>query len=95
MLALTLVQAVSGGLGVLYALLLREIVDTAVGKEAGLFWRNILFTILLVAAQLALREDETVHAALLRQWQEMLLRLAPLPQPRRHLIGDVYGGTAP
>ena len=48
-----------------------------------------------VAAQLALREDETVHAALLRQWQEMLLRLAPLPQPRRHLIGDVYGGMAP
>ena len=48
-----------------------------------------------VAAQLALREDETAHAALSRQWQEMLLRLAPLPQPRRHLIGDVYGGMAP
>ena len=48
-----------------------------------------------VAAQLALHKDETMHAALLRQWQELLLRLAPLPQPRRHLIGDVYGGMAP
>ena len=48
-----------------------------------------------VAAQLALREDETAHAALLRQWQELLHRLAPLPQPRRHLIGDVYGGMTP
>ena len=48
-----------------------------------------------VAAQLALREDETVSAALLRQWQELLYRLAPLPQPRRHLVGDVYGGLTP
>ena len=54
-LALTLVQALHGASGVLYALLLREIVDAAVGQEAGLFWRNILFTVLLVAAQLALR----------------------------------------
>ena len=46
-----------------------------------------------VAAQLALRKDEGVSAALLRQWQELLLRLRPQPYPRRHLVADAYGGT--
>ena len=51
--ALTLVQAVQGGLGVLYALLLRNIVDSAVGKKAIEFRRHVLFIILLVLIQLA------------------------------------------
>ncbi len=52
---LILVQAAHGAAGVLYALLLRNIVDAAVGGDGALFWRNLIFAILLVAAQLALR----------------------------------------
>lgn len=54
-LLLTLLQALHGASGVLYALLLRGVVDAAVAKDAEGFWRFLLFTILLVAAQLALR----------------------------------------
>ncbi len=52
--ALTLVQALLGGSGVLYALLLRGIVDSAVGGDKTAFWRYLVLIIALSAAQLAL-----------------------------------------
>jgi len=54
-LALTAVQAFHGASGVLYALLLRAIVDAAAGGDGGGFWRGIALIVLLAAAQLALR----------------------------------------
>ena len=54
-LALTAVQALHGASGVLYALLLRSVVDAATGHDGALFWRSIILIVLLVAAQLALR----------------------------------------
>ena len=53
--ALTLIQALHGASGVLYALLLRSVVDAAVARESALFWRSAVYIVLLVAAQLALR----------------------------------------
>ena len=53
-LLLTLVQAVSGGLGVLYALLLRNIVDSAVGHDGGAFRNNVVLIVGLVVLQISL-----------------------------------------
>jgi ATP-binding cassette subfamily B protein len=53
--ALIGVQALHGASGVLYALLLRAIVDGAAAGDAERFWRNISLIALLVAAQIALR----------------------------------------
>ncbi|MBQ6480329.1 MAG: ABC transporter ATP-binding protein [Anaerolineaceae bacterium] len=53
-LVLTLLQAVSGGTGVLYALLLRNLVDSAVGKNTDAFRQNIILIISLVIVQLAI-----------------------------------------
>lgn len=52
---LTLVQALLGGSGVLYALLLRRIVDGATAGDSPVFWTNLVLIIALAAAQLALR----------------------------------------
>ena len=54
-LLLMITQALHGASGVLYALLLRNIVDAAVAGNTDGFWRAVLFTILLVLAQIALR----------------------------------------
>ena len=54
-LILTVVQALHGASGVLYALLLRVIVDSAADHDSTGFWRGMLGIVLLVAAQLALR----------------------------------------
>ena len=51
--ALTLIQGLAGGIGVVYALLLRSIVDSAVGKDAAAFRHYVLRIILLVLVQLA------------------------------------------
>ena len=53
-LLLTLVQALSGGLGVLYALLLRNIVDSAVGRDSGAFRHNVVLIAALVILQISL-----------------------------------------
>jgi len=53
-LVLTLVQALSGGLGVLYALLLRNIVDSAVGRDSGAFRHNVVLIVALVVLQISL-----------------------------------------
>lgn len=52
---LMLVQALHGASGVLYALLLRNIVDCAVDGDRSGFRLNILFIILLVLAQVTMR----------------------------------------
>lgn len=54
-LALTIVQAVHGASGVVYALFLREIVDAAAGHDSSGFWHGMIRLILLAAFQLALR----------------------------------------
>ena len=53
--ALTLVQAMYGASGVLYALLLREIVDAATGHDGAGFWHFLGLLIVLVIVQLSLR----------------------------------------
>ena len=53
-LVLTLVQAVSGGLGVLFALFLRNIVDSAVGHDGGAFRHNVVLIVALVVLQISL-----------------------------------------
>ena len=47
-LALTLIQAVTGGAGVLYALLLRNIVDSAVARDPVSFRQNVITLATLV-----------------------------------------------
>lgn len=54
-LLLILVQVLHGASGVLYALLLRNIVDSAVGKDTDAFVLNVCLVILLVIAQLSMR----------------------------------------
>lgn len=53
--ALTLVQSLNGASGVLYALFLRNIVDSAVSKNTDRFWKNVAFIIILVLAQITMR----------------------------------------
>ena len=52
--ALTLLQAVSGSIGVVYALLLRAIVDSAVAKEQAQLRHYVILIIALIVFQLAL-----------------------------------------
>ena len=52
---LTIMQALQGASGVLYALFLRRIVDAAVVHDRAEFFRGLLLTILLVAGQICLR----------------------------------------
>ena len=54
-LVLTLAQTLHGASGVLYALLLRGLVDAAAGKDGAGFWRYLALLVLLVCVQLALR----------------------------------------
>ena len=52
---LTLVQMLHGGSGVLYALFLKRIVDTATAKDQDGFISSVLLTAALIAGQLMLR----------------------------------------
>ncbi len=54
-LLLMLVQALNGASGVLYALLLRNIVDNATAHDKSGFWHFVILTILLVIAQIGMR----------------------------------------
>lgn len=54
-LALMIVQALHGASGVLYALLLRNIVDNATAHDKGGFWFYVLLTVLLVLSQIVMR----------------------------------------
>lgn len=63
---LTLLHGASGVIGVAYALLLRNVVDSAVAHDAAGFWRWLLAVVLLIAVQLGVN-------ALVR-WQGELAR---------------------
>ena len=52
---LTILQAIHGGSGVIYALLMRNIVDSAVKKDNDAFTLNVWLTIALIAGQIGLR----------------------------------------
>lgn len=52
---LTVIQIVQGGTGVLYALLLRSIVDSAVKGNSDTFWQNVLLIVLLTILQIGLQ----------------------------------------
>ncbi|WP_028521219.1 ABC transporter ATP-binding protein [Ruminococcus flavefaciens] len=54
-LALILIQALHGASGVLYALLLRNIVDSAAARDRDGFFRYTLLTVILVLVQIGLR----------------------------------------
>ncbi len=54
-LLLIIIEMLHGGSGVLYALLLRNIVDSAVSKDMDGFLMNVVFVIALVAVQLTMR----------------------------------------
>ena len=53
--ALMLVQSLNGASGVLYALFLRNIVDSAVAHNSTKFWTQVVFIVILVVAQIAMR----------------------------------------
>ena len=52
---LMVLQTLYGASGVLYALLLRSIVDSATGGDRGLFWRSAVLTLALLGIQIILR----------------------------------------
>lgn len=75
---LMIVQALHGGSGVLYALLLRNIVDSAVDGDRSGFKLNVLLIILLVLAQVAMRAiirwlEELSRASLENLFKQRLL----------------------
>ena len=49
---LSVIQGLSGAIGVLYALFLRAIVDSAVGKDTVSFRHHVFLIIVLVLVQL-------------------------------------------
>ena len=53
--ALMLVQALNGASGVLYALLLRNIVDSATKQDKNGFWLGVFYICALVASQILIR----------------------------------------
>ena len=63
-LALTLIQGASGGLGVLYALLLRNIVDSAAGHDSGAFWHHVALIVALVVLQIGLSQAGVSNGSL-------------------------------
>lgn len=75
---LMIVQALNGASGVLYALLLRNIVDNAVDGDKNSFMLNVLYIILLVLAQVAMRAiirwlEELSRASLENLFKQRLL----------------------
>ena len=75
---LMLVQALYGGSGVLYALLLRNIVDNAVGGDHRLFWKSCIQTALLMIGQVLLQAaarfmEEQSRSSLENQFKGRLL----------------------
>ncbi len=52
---LVLTQAILGGSGVLYAVLLRDLIDAAVAHSRDGMWRSAVYLVLLVLSQLLLR----------------------------------------
>lgn len=77
--ALMLVQALYGASGVLYALLLRNMVDSAASHNSKEFWIQVVLTVLLVIGQIAVRAvirwlTELSKASLENIFKKRLLR---------------------
>ena len=77
--ALMLVQAMNGASGVLYALLLRNMVDSAVSHNSTEFWTQAVLTVLLVIGQIAVRAvirwlNELSKASFENIFKERLMR---------------------
>ncbi len=75
---LAILEITSGLSSVLYALLLRNIVDSAVDKNTALFWHAVLLTCLLVVGQIGLRAlirrlDEYTRSTLENAFKKRLL----------------------
>ena len=76
---LIVLQMIHGASGVLYALLLRNIVDSAVARDQNGFVRNVMMVILLVVAQLAMRAvmrflNELSRASLENIFKERMMK---------------------
>ena len=52
--ALVLIQSIIGSIGVIYALFLRNLVDSAVKKDVNSFWLNAVFIIILILVQISI-----------------------------------------
>ena len=52
--ALSILQMIQGGSGVLFALLMRGVIDYAVAGDTPMFWRYVVYIVSLAAAQLAI-----------------------------------------
>ena len=52
---LMVLQTLYGASGVLYALLLRSIVDSATSGNSAIFWHSVVFTVVLLGCQIGLR----------------------------------------
>jgi len=92
---LAFVSAISGLSGVLYALLLREIVDSAIAKNVNLFKRNALLTIALVVVQLLLRAiirwlNELAKSELENSFKERLF--SKILYKKFERVGAVHSG---
>ena len=77
-LLLMIVQALNGGSGVLYALLLRNIVDSATDKNLSRFRHYVILTLLLVLCQVLLHAvirflQELSHSTLENLFKKRLL----------------------
>ena len=79
--ALTLVQAVNGASGVLYALFLRGIVDSAVAGSKDGFIRNAVYIVLLILLQLTLNAVIRYLSELARASFENLFKALYVPEP--------------
>lgn len=71
---LTAAEMLHGASGVLYALFLRNIVDSAVQQNRGLFWQGVISIILLVAGQIALEAFVRWMSELARSSMENLFK---------------------
>ncbi|MBR3447923.1 MAG: ABC transporter ATP-binding protein [Oscillospiraceae bacterium] len=74
---LMILNGAYGGSGVLYALLLRNIVDSATEKDSSGFFRNVLLIVSLVAAQITVygliyRLDELCRAGMENRFKKRL-----------------------
>ncbi len=78
---LAIAQATQGMLGVFFALLLRNVIDSAVAQNKDAFWQNVLCAILLVVCQIAL-------AAFVR-WMQELARANVENLLKRRLVDNI------
>ncbi len=78
---LTLLRAIGGGLGVFYALLMRNIVDSAAGRDFADFRHNVMQIIGLVALQICL--------SVFNRWLKELARTSIENQFKQRLTDNI------